>query len=293
MSLAFSADGLTVASGSLDGTIRVWDASSIGGSRLGVEKNKQEEWNFLNWSPRGQAVMATQSGGGKVWIWSTQDGTSMVLEDCLYGFAVAISDCGRYLAEKSRNSDGTTTITTRRIASNVAQSNSFSLRASDSHRREFFPNSTRFAATSQKKILTWDASVAHPEVTSLVGHSTEVDDLRFILDGSGSLLLSRADEEVFAWNVDTLQLVSRTGNVIPRYHTPVIKATEDNWVVMIPPDHGGRRRLFRLPSEYQPHGFWSISESWLSKCILIRRRNGNVLIVDFSALSAATTDLPN
>ncbi|KAH9173193.1 WD40-repeat-containing domain protein [Lactarius sanguifluus] len=290
-SLAFSANGLMLASGSLDGTIRLWDTSSIGSSR--VEKDKQEEWNSLRWSPRGRAVMASKYEKRKVWIWNTQDGTSRVLEDRPDGSLVAISDCGRYLGVRSWDPYR---MTTRRIASNVAQSNTFSLNVSDRCCYEFFPNSTRFAATFQKKIFTWDASVAHPEVTtSLVGHAKEVDMLCFVPDGS--LLLSRAGEEVFAWNVDTLQLVSKTGNVIPRYRTPRIDATKDDWVVMIPPDHGGRRlperRLFRLPSEYLPHGFWSISESWWSKCILIRCRNGNALIVDFSALTAAVIDFTN
>ncbi|KAH9051182.1 hypothetical protein EDB83DRAFT_2676554 [Lactarius deliciosus] len=301
-SLAFSANGLTLASGSLDGTIRLWDTSSIGSSR--VEKDKQEEWDVIRWSPRGRAVMLSKYGDlqgeldekREVWIWNTQDGTSRVLDDPPDGSYVAISDCGRYLGVYSW--DPAYRMTTRSIASNVAQSNTFSLDVEDPIRccYEFFPNSTRFATTFQKKIFTWDASIAHPEATtSLVGHAEEVDMLCFVPDGS--LLLSIAGEEVFAWNVDTLQLVSKTGNVIPRY--PSIDATKDDWVVMIPPDHGGRRlpdrRLFRSPYQLEPgpDGFWNISASWWSKCILIRFRNGNVLIVDFSALTAAVIDFTN
>ncbi|KAI9451522.1 hypothetical protein BJY52DRAFT_1215022 [Lactarius psammicola] len=287
-SLAFSVDGLTLASGSLDGTIRVWDTSSIGNTKVG--KSKQEKLDEVIWSPRGQAVMMSNLVGSKVWIWSTQDGTSTVIEGYSDGFPLAISDCGRYLAARSRNPGR---ITTRRIASNVAQSNSFSLMAPRPHCREFFPNSTRFAVTSGKEISTWDASVARREVTRLVGHSKEVDDLYFVPDGSR--LLSKAGEEVFAWNVDTLQLVSIIGNVIPRYHTPMITpmigTADDNWVVMTLPDHGGRRCLFRLPSEYQPYGDWSITESWSSKCIVVRRGDGKVLIVNFSAIPAAMIDL--
>ncbi|KAH9058121.1 hypothetical protein EDB87DRAFT_1578268 [Lactarius vividus] len=231
-SLAFSADGMTLASGSLDGTIRVWDVSSIGSSTLGFVKDKQADWHDVSWSPRGQVVMASNFRESKAWIWNTQDGSSRAVEDC---FPVAISDCGKYLAtHSSSRTQNTETITTRRIASDVAQSNSFSFsfKASpDSLRPKFFPNSTRFAAISGKEIFTWDASAAHPEVTRLVGHSEKLCDLYIVPDGSR--LLSRAGEEVFAWNVDTLQLVSRTGNVIPalRYHSPIIEITNDNWVV--------------------------------------------------------------
>ncbi|KAH9058124.1 WD40-repeat-containing domain protein, partial [Lactarius vividus] len=71
-SSAFSADGLTLASGSLDGTIRVWDASSTGSNT--VENGKQEGWYRVHWSPRSRFVMAL-GRELNVWIWSTQDGT--------------------------------------------------------------------------------------------------------------------------------------------------------------------------------------------------------------------------
>ncbi|KAH8991452.1 hypothetical protein EDB86DRAFT_3079871 [Lactarius hatsudake] len=230
-SLAFSADGMTLASGSLDGTIRVWDLSSIGSSTLGFVKDKQADWHDVSWSPGGQVVMASNFRESKAWIWNTQDETSRVIEDCL---PVAISDCGKYLAiHSSSRTQNTETITTRRITSDVAESISFSFSFTalpDSLRPKFFPNSTRFAAISGKEIFTWDASVAHPEVTRLVGHSEKLFDLHIVPDGSR--LLSRAGEEVFAWNVDTLQLVSRTGNVIPApHHSPIIETTKDNWVV--------------------------------------------------------------
>ncbi|KAH9032225.1 hypothetical protein EDB85DRAFT_1258709 [Lactarius pseudohatsudake] len=293
-SLAFSVDGKRLASGSLDRTIRVWDVSSVGSDTLGVVKDKQADWHDVSWSPRGQVVMASNFRESKAWIWNAQDGTSRVLEDCS---PVAISDCGKYLAtHSSSRTQNTETITTRRIASDVAQSNtfSFSFKASpDSLRPKFFPNSTRFAAISGKEIFMWDASVAHPEVTRLVSHSEKLFDFHIVPDGSR--LLSRAGEEVFAWNADTLQLVTRAGNVIPRYHSPIIEATVDNWVVMTLPDNGGLIRLFRLPSGYRPYmlSTLSIAVSWLSKCMLIRSGNGNVFIVDISALPAVTMDLTN
>ncbi|KAI9456829.1 hypothetical protein BJY52DRAFT_1212779 [Lactarius psammicola] len=290
-SLAFSSDGLTLASGCLDGTIRVWDV--IGSSR--VEKDKHEKWDAEFLSPRSQVVMASKTRGRKVGIWNTQetqDGTSIVLEDFSLDFSddspVAISDCGGYLAALSWNPER---IATRRIAPHIAQSNSFGLTL-DINCFKFFPNSTRFAVASRKEIFTWDASVNHPEITHLVGHSREVHGLHFVPDRSR--LLSRADEEVFAWDVDTLQLVSRTGNAIPP--SPVM-TMEDYWIVVRLLDSGEQRRLFRLPPGYEPHGFWrkirrywEVKASWSSKCILIECKNRNSLIVDLSALPAALID---
>ncbi|KAH9023418.1 hypothetical protein EDB84DRAFT_1508818 [Lactarius hengduanensis] len=296
-SLTFSADGLTLASGSLDETIRLWDASSIGCNR--VEKDRRENWDDELLSPRGQVVMASKSlgprgpRGRKVGIWNTQDGTSRVLEDFSGGSPLAISDCGRYLAARSWKPER---IITHRTASYIAESNPFAglqVNTSDINCFKFFPNSTRFAVASLKVIFTWDASAFRPEVTRLVGHSREVQCIHFVPDRSR--LLSRAGGEVFAWDVNTLQLVSRIGNVIPP--SPVM-AMEDYWIVVMPPDSGEPRRLFRLPSGYEPQLFytkfggksWEVKASWSSKCILIKWKNRNALIVDLSALPAAWID---
>jgi len=113
-----------------------------------------------------------------------------------------------------------------------------------------------------------------------------VDGLYFAPDGSR--LLSSAGEEVFAWNIQTLQLVSVFDNAVPHPH-PVIKAKED-WVVMILPGRDELRHLFRLPLEYQPREDRFFGGSWSSKRIFIGCKDGNVLIVDFSALPASMTD---
>ncbi|KAF8266950.1 WD40-repeat-containing domain protein [Lactarius quietus] len=207
-SLAFSADGLTLTSGSLDMTIRVWDASSVKSSIFGLEKDKQEKWSRVCWSPRCHTVMAYGSLERKAQIWSTQDGAYRVLEGCWNdgGFPVAISDCGRYIAQRSKFGpwwQRKEMITTRRNTSDATQSNVAG--HSDAHRiasgpyqYKFFPNSTRFAVVSGTKILTWDASVTCPEVTRLVGHSGEVLELHFVPDCSRLVSRARASLERLA-----------------------------------------------------------------------------------------------
>ncbi|KAH8981410.1 hypothetical protein EDB92DRAFT_1820253 [Lactarius akahatsu] len=119
--------GLTLASGLLGGTIRVWDASFTGSSR--VENGKQEGWDHTYWSLRGRFVMALEYRWNvkEVWLWNIQDGTSRVLEDCLPGSLMAISDRGCYIAVESIRFDGQGPhdeifITTREIASEITPS---------------------------------------------------------------------------------------------------------------------------------------------------------------------------
>ncbi|KAH8978408.1 hypothetical protein EDB86DRAFT_2816068, partial [Lactarius hatsudake] len=137
--------------------------------------------------------------------------------------------------------------------------------------------------SSSNIINTWDASVAYPEIARLVGHSREVNDLYFVPDGSR--LLSRAGDEIFAWDVSTLQPLSVAGSANPP--RPPVMTVEDHWVVVLP-SSGRRKRLVKLPSEYEPQSeAWNVSASRSSKCIFIKCRNGNALIallIDFSAL---------
>ncbi|KAF8266943.1 quinon protein alcohol dehydrogenase-like superfamily [Lactarius quietus] len=97
-SLSFSADGLTLASGSLDGTIRVWDASFIGRSRADNGGLEVEVWKIVHWSPRGQIVMESEAKffDSKARIRNTRDGTFSVMECQDDSEPVAISDCGRF-----------------------------------------------------------------------------------------------------------------------------------------------------------------------------------------------------
>ncbi|KAH9024237.1 hypothetical protein EDB84DRAFT_1678134 [Lactarius hengduanensis] len=223
--LAFYPDNSRIAYVTRDGKVHVRNTLSRTEEFVVTGHDSEGGLVSINVSPNGK-LLVSGSKSGRIQVCNAQNGAlvwavetdtklkSTVLEHRQDGSLrpVAISDCGRYLAVYSWNPN-LKRITTQRIASNVlsnvAQPNSFTLNTPDSGWfpccQQFFPNSTRFVATFQEKIFTWDASVAHPEATtSLVGHTKKVNGLYFLPDGSR--LLSRAGEEVFAWNVDTLQL---------------------------------------------------------------------------------------
>ena len=65
-SLAWSPDGKTIASGSADKTVRVWNASS--GKTLLTYRGHTDVVNSLAWSPNGTRV-ASASQDGTVQIW--------------------------------------------------------------------------------------------------------------------------------------------------------------------------------------------------------------------------------
>jgi WD40 repeat protein len=230
-SLVFSADGLTLASASLDGTIRVLDISSIGPGN------------------------DTQDRGS---IQDLPDGSN----------SVEISNCGQYLLWRTESRDSRTiTITTRRIAPHVAQQNSFSSPVWDKSSDKvvdvpmgylpqftLFHNSPYDETHERISLRAAFVKVSHPEVTGLLGLSSEVGGLSFVLDHD-------------------------------------IWVTGDNWVVTNLSNYGGRlRRLFKLPSDSEYHledSSWVIRNSWLSKRIFVRQLRtgkGNDFVVDFSAL---------
>ncbi|KAK2404289.1 COMPASS H3K4 histone methylase component WDR5B [Trifolium repens] len=69
-SLGFSHDGTFLASGGLDGTVKIWDAS---GNLKGELEGAGGGIEWIRWHPRGNMLMAGFEESPSVWMWNTNN----------------------------------------------------------------------------------------------------------------------------------------------------------------------------------------------------------------------------
>ncbi|KAK6810480.1 hypothetical protein RU639_013746 [Aspergillus parasiticus] len=184
-SVAFSPDGRTLASGSLDRTIKLWDTTT------GIERQTLEGhsgWVYsVAFSPDGR-TLASGSADRTIKLWDTITGTErQTLEghsDWVY--SVAFSPDGRTLASGSTDRTiklwDTTTGTERQILEG---------RSGPVNSVAFSPDGRTLASGSaDRTIKLWD-TITGIERQTLEGHSGPVNSVAFSPDGrtlaSGSL----------------------------------------------------------------------------------------------------------
>jgi serine/threonine protein kinase/uncharacterized protein YjiK len=210
-SLAFSSDGRTLASGMWDNTVKLWDATS--GQVLGTMQGHTDHVPSVAFSPDGRTV-ASASWDRTIKLWDVASGQ---LLRTLRGhtdrvFSVAFNADGRTLVSSS--SDLTLKIWD---ASSGTVLRSIISGARPVNSVAFSPDGRLIAAGSDDTtVRIWDPATGQL-VRSLEGHTAPVTSISFSPDGR-MLASASSDLTVRLWNVSTgsllRELKGHTGSVL-------------------------------------------------------------------------------
>jgi WD40 repeat protein len=206
-SIAFSPDGRTLASGSLDNTIKLWNVAD--GRELRTLMGHRS-WVFsVAFSPDGHAL-ASGSADETVKLWDVASGQLLrTLTAHTEGVtSVSFSPDGQILA--CGNGDNTIklwdVVSGRELRSLVGHSDVVESVA-------FSPDGRTLASGSaDKKIKLWQVATGR-ELRSFEGHTAEVDSVAFSSDGR-TLASGSEDDTIKLWDVATgRELRTLTGHL--------------------------------------------------------------------------------
>ncbi len=195
-SIAFSSDNRTLASGSDDGIIRLWDLASY--TEVARLEGHSNAVNSVAFSPDGK-TLASSSRDDTVRLWdlATHREIGRLEGHTGYSASVAFSPDGKTLASSSR---GDTVrlwdLATKREAAPMKG------HTDSVYSVAFSPDGKTLASgSSDKTVRLWDLA-SHREAARLEGHTGTVNSVAFSPEGK-TLASGSVDKTVRLWNVAT------------------------------------------------------------------------------------------
>jgi WD40 repeat protein len=193
---AFSPDGTHIVSGSFDGTVRVWDAST--GAVIRTLKGHTDRVQSVTFSPDGTRIVSG-SGDDTVRVWDVSTGAIVhnikghrALVNC-----VAFSPDGTWIVSGSwdetvRVWDASTGTVIRTLEGHTGLVMSVA----------FSPDGTRIVSGSaDQTVRAWDASTG-AVLCTLEGHTNWVESVAFSPDGT-RIVSGSDDKTVRVWDAST------------------------------------------------------------------------------------------
>jgi WD40 repeat protein/serine/threonine protein kinase len=197
--VAFSPDGLMLASGSKDKTIQIWDLAT-GKSIRTFEGDSSTIWSVA-FDSNGTRL-ATGTGFWRVMLWDLKTGQAIrSLDHAASVWSVAISHDGQLIA--SGSGDKTTKIwdaVNGRLIHNLPDHTDFVYSVA------FSPDDkTLVSASKDKKITIVDVATGRL-LKTIDGHADQVRSVAISPDGQ-TLVSGSYDESIKVWNLETGELI--------------------------------------------------------------------------------------
>ncbi len=182
--VAFAGDALI--SGSLDGTVRVWDRKS------GLERRVIEAPDQVRAIAVADRRIAAATHGGAIVVWDLDGREQRRIEGGRSPRAIALSHDGRRLA--SGGDDGVVQIHTGDARVALRLSGSVAALA-------FSRDGTQLAAAGDTELRVWDVAAAQAaDVSTPRAHAGAV---RYVALAGGTVASAGADHRIFLWQLDS------------------------------------------------------------------------------------------